>query len=50
MIKYPGMDAGDASLVMLSELHPQATVLTTDRSDFSVYRRFRSQKIPAIYP
>jgi hypothetical protein len=35
---------------MLSELHPQATVLTTDRSDFSVYRRFRSQKIPAIYP
>ena len=50
MIKYPNMDAGDASLVILSELFPQAAVITTDRADFTVYRRFRSQRIPAIYP
>jgi hypothetical protein len=50
MIKYPNMDAGDASLVVLSELFPHATVLTTDRCDFTIYRRFRSQKIPAIFP
>jgi len=50
MIQYPRMDAGDASLVTLSELFPEASVITTDRKDFSVYRRFRSQRIPAIYP
>ena len=50
MLKYPVMDAGDASLVVLSELFPQAHVLTTDRRDFSVYRRFRAQKIPAVFP
>ena len=50
MIKYPDMDAGDASIVILSELFPQAAVITTDQADFTVYRRFRSQKIPAIYP
>jgi predicted nucleic acid-binding protein len=50
MIKYPAMDAGDASLVVLSELFPRAVVITTDRADFSVYRRFRSQKIPVIFP
>jgi predicted nucleic acid-binding protein len=50
MIKYPQMDAGDASLVVLSEMFPLATVVTTDLADFSVYRRFRSKKIPAIFP
>ncbi len=50
MIKYPSMDAGDASLVILSELFPHAPVITTDRHDFSIYRRFRSQKIPAVFP
>jgi predicted nucleic acid-binding protein len=50
MLKYPMMDAGDASLVVLSELHPKARIITTDRTDFSIYRRFRSQKLPAIFP
>lgn len=50
MIKYSKMDAADASLVVLSEIFPHATVITTDRQDFSVYRRYRSQKIPAIFP
>jgi len=50
MIKYPAMDAGDASLVVLSELFPRAAVITTDRCDFTVYRRFRSQKLPVIHP
>lgn len=50
MIKYPQMDAGDASLVTLSEVFPDAQVITTDRRDFSIYRRFRPQKIPAMYP
>jgi hypothetical protein len=50
MIKYPCMDAGDASLVILSEMFPRASVITTDRTDFSIYRRLRGQRIPAIYP
>ena len=50
MIKYPQMDAGDASVVVMSELFPHATVITTDKAHFSVYRRFRFKKIPAIYP
>ncbi len=49
MLKYPTMDVGDASLVVLSERHPKAQVLTTDRADFSIYRRFRTQKIPALF-
>ena len=50
MLKYPTMDAADASLVTLSELFPNAAVVTTDKADFTVYRRFQSQKIPVIYP
>jgi predicted nucleic acid-binding protein len=50
MLKYPTMDAGDASIVVLSEQNPKAQIITTDRADFSIYRRFRSQKIPAIFP
>jgi len=50
MLKYPTMDAGDASIVSLSEQYPKAQIITTDRADFSIYRRFRSQKIPAIFP
>jgi predicted nucleic acid-binding protein len=50
MLKYPTMDAGDASIVVLSEQNPKARIITTDRADFSIYRRFRSQKIPAIFP
>jgi predicted nucleic acid-binding protein len=50
MIKYERMDAADASLVVLSELNDQAVLISTDKKDFSVYRRFRSEKIPAIFP
>jgi predicted nucleic acid-binding protein len=32
------MDLVDACIVKLFELNPEATVLTTDRGDFSVYR------------
>jgi hypothetical protein len=28
------MDAGDASLVVLSEQNPKAQIITTDRADF----------------
>jgi hypothetical protein len=44
------MDAADASLVVLSELFPKAKVITTDRRDFTVYRRFKRQRIPAVFP
>lgn len=48
--KYPQMDAGDASLGVLSELHPQAKIITTDVRDFTVYRRFRHAARPLIHP
>jgi predicted nucleic acid-binding protein len=47
--KYPEMDAGDATLVVLSELHPDAKLITLDR-DFQHYRRFRNQMIPLVTP
>ena len=50
MLKYEAMDAADASLVVLSEMHPNAKVITTDRADFTVYRRFRAQKLPVVWP
>ena len=48
--KYPQMDAGDASLVVLSELYPRAKIITVDTKDFTVYRRFRDQRLPLIHP
>ena len=48
--KYPQMDAGDASLVVLSERFPKAKIITTDVRDFTVYRRFRSEALPLIHP
>ncbi|MBI5771761.1 MAG: DNA-binding protein [Verrucomicrobia bacterium] len=48
--KYPQMDAGDASLVVLSERLPKARIITTDVRDFSVYRRFRNEPLPLIHP
>ena len=50
MLKYEAMDAADASLVVLSEMYPEAKVITTDRADFTVYRRFRAQKLPLVCP
>jgi predicted nucleic acid-binding protein len=48
--KYPQMDAGEASLVVLSEKLPKAKIITTDVRDFTVYRRFRNDMLPLIHP
>jgi len=44
------MQFADACLVRLSELRPQSRVLTTDKADFSVYRRNRNERIPLFAP
>ena len=49
LAKYPEMDAGDATLVVLSELYPRARLITVD-DDFRRYRRFRNQVIPLVIP
>jgi predicted nucleic acid-binding protein len=50
MLKYESMDAADASLVVLSEMYPQASLVTVDTADFRVYRRFRRDPLPIIAP
>jgi predicted nucleic acid-binding protein len=50
MIKFKPMDAADASLVVLSEIYPRATIITTDHADFSTYRKNRNQTLPCIFP
>jgi uncharacterized protein len=44
------MDLADASIVRLSELHPRAKVLTVDKTDFKIYRRFGREHIPCDFP
>ena len=44
------MDYADACLVRLSEMHPKHTVVTTDRADFRIYRRFKRQSLPLLTP
>lgn len=48
--KYPRMDAGDASLVVLSEQFPKAKIITIDVRDFTIYHRFRGETLPLIHP
>jgi uncharacterized protein len=48
--RYGKMQFADACLVRLSELLPSSVVYTTDRRDFSVYRRHRNQAIKFISP
>lgn len=49
--KYAGrMDLADASIVRLSELYPRAKVLTVDKTDFNIYRRFGREHIPCDFP
>jgi predicted nucleic acid-binding protein len=43
-------DLADLCLIRLSELHPRYPVITTDLSDFQVYRRGRREAIPLIHP
>jgi len=50
MLKYNRMDAADASLVVLSEIHPHARIITTDHRDFSIYRRFGKEPLPTVLP
>lgn len=50
LAKYPRMDVCDASLVLLSEMHPAAKIVTLDVRDFAIYRRFRTEPLPLICP
>jgi uncharacterized protein len=43
-------DLADLCLIRLSELNPKYPVITTDLSDFRVYRRGRREIIPLIHP
>jgi len=43
-------DLADLCLIRMSELHPKHPVITTDVSDFRVYRRGRREAIPLICP
>ena len=49
LAKYPEMDAGDATLVVLTEIFPRAKLITVD-DDFRRYRRLRNQAIPVVMP
>ena len=48
--KYAQMDLADASLVVLSERHPRARLITIDRKDFTIYRRDDGHPVPCIMP
>ncbi len=48
--RYSQMDLGDATLVVLSELHPGARLVTLDARDFAVYRRADGRLVPSIMP
>ena len=44
--RYHGrmVDFADASLVVLSDLHPTLPIITADKNDFAVYLRSRSRR------
>lgn len=43
-------DFADLCLIRMSELYPKHPVITTDVSDFRIYRRGRREVIPLIHP
>jgi uncharacterized protein len=43
-------DLADLCLIRMSELNPRHSVITTDLTDFRVYRRNRREAIPLIHP
>lgn len=48
--KYPErMDLPDAAIVRLSEIYPRHKVLTVDKTDFQIYRRFGREIIPCEF-
>jgi predicted nucleic acid-binding protein len=50
MLKYPSMDAADASLVSLAEMSPKAVLITTDRRDFEPCRGLRNRALKLVLP
>ena len=50
MLKYPSMDAADASLVSLTELSPKAALGTIDRRDFQLCRGLRNRALKLVLP
>jgi hypothetical protein len=50
MLKYPSMDAADASLVWLTETSPKAVLVTIDRRDFEPCRGLRNRALRLILP
>jgi uncharacterized protein len=50
MKRYPTMQFADACVVRLSETLPDAVVYTTDKRDFTIYRRRRNELIKAVTP
>lgn len=48
--KYPQMDFCDAAVVRLSEIFPQAVVITTDSAHFTIYRRFGNKPLSLRHP
>ena len=50
MLKYPTMDAADASLASLAELSPQAALVTIDRRHFQPCRGLRNRALKLILP
>ncbi len=50
MLKYPQMDAADASLAILAERSPTAVLVTTDRRDFQPYRSPRNRALRLMLP
>jgi uncharacterized protein len=44
------MQLADACLVRMSELKRDCRVLTIDKGEFQIYRRFERQLIPIIAP
>ena len=50
MSRYRQMDLADATIVLMTELHARAQVLTIDRKDFSIYRRNDRQTIKFVAP
>jgi uncharacterized protein len=50
MKRYPKMQFADACVVRLSETMSDALVYTTDKRDFSIYRRRRNEAIKTVTP
>lgn len=50
MKRYPKMRFADACIVRLSEMVPDAVVYTTDKRDFSGYRRRVREIIKTVTP